>query len=89
MKYCYRCGLPYRDDEDSCPQCGITLHTTEPNTQTRRNMPDVLVPDWSNRCVSCRFCDSNNKCDREDSPNYKELILNPKQTNCNCWRYKF
>jgi uncharacterized membrane protein YvbJ len=33
-KYCYKCGTRYGDRQ--CPECGSTIHTTSPNSQTKK-----------------------------------------------------
>lgn len=37
-KYCYRCGTKYKGA--MCPECGTTMYTTKPNSQTGK----VTVP---------------------------------------------
>lgn len=32
MKYCYQCGAKY--EVEQCPNCGSTIYTEKPNTQT-------------------------------------------------------
>lgn len=34
MKYCYRCGTPYEEDE--CPVCHTDLYTEKPNSRTQK-----------------------------------------------------
>lgn len=48
-----------------------------------------LVPDWSDRCISCKYLDDNNVCGNLRSSNCMEKITLPKSTKCEAWRYRF